>query len=148
MHKLTFFPLGNADCCRIDLSNGKKILFDFAETRCPDDKNDRRCDLPKLLSQDLEAADRDYFDVVAFTHLDSDHIKGSTAFFWLEHDKTFQSKDRTKINLLWVLRQSSPRTTRRWTRRGEILQKEARYRFKQGRGHPRLLQTGPAQGMV
>ncbi len=27
MHKMTFFLLGNADCCRIDLECGKKILF-------------------------------------------------------------------------------------------------------------------------
>ena len=25
MHKLNFFPLGNADCCRIDLDGGQKI---------------------------------------------------------------------------------------------------------------------------
>jgi hypothetical protein len=29
MHKLTFFPLGNADCCRNDSEAGKKILFDL-----------------------------------------------------------------------------------------------------------------------
>jgi len=27
MHKMTFFRLGNTDCCRIDLKCGKKILF-------------------------------------------------------------------------------------------------------------------------
>jgi len=27
MHKMTFFRLGNADCCRIDLECGKKIIF-------------------------------------------------------------------------------------------------------------------------
>ena len=27
MHKMTFFPLGNADCCRIDLEYAGKILF-------------------------------------------------------------------------------------------------------------------------
>ena len=41
MHKLTFFPLGNADCCLIDLENGKKILFDFGDQGNPDDKKDK-----------------------------------------------------------------------------------------------------------
>lgn len=27
-HKVTFFPLGNADCCRIDSEGGKKIHAD------------------------------------------------------------------------------------------------------------------------
>ena len=33
----------------------------------------------------LKDANRDYFDVVAFTHLDDDHICGSSKFFYLEH---------------------------------------------------------------
>jgi len=74
MHKITLFPLGNADCCRIDLEGGKKILFDFADTRDSEDNDDLRCDLPKVLREDLEESNRDYFDVVAFTHLDKDHF--------------------------------------------------------------------------
>ena len=42
MAKLTFFPLGNADCCRIDLDVGQKLLFDFANVRDPSDPGDRR----------------------------------------------------------------------------------------------------------
>jgi len=59
MHKLTFFPLGNADCCRIDLHDGRKILFDFANMRDPKDENDKRCDLPTLLDEDLESSQKD-----------------------------------------------------------------------------------------
>jgi hypothetical protein len=29
--RLTFYPIGNADTCLIDLANGKKVLFDFAD---------------------------------------------------------------------------------------------------------------------
>jgi hypothetical protein len=75
MHKVTFHPLGNADCCRIDLDNGKKLLFDYAQTRPADDENDPRIDLAKELWEDLKSAKRDYFDVVAFTHADDDHIR-------------------------------------------------------------------------
>ena len=56
MHKLTFFPLGNADCCRIDLEAGEKILFDYADMRCAEDDSDLRIDLPAELRQDLKAA--------------------------------------------------------------------------------------------
>ena len=31
--KLTFHPLGNADCTRIDFANGKKMLIDYADMR-------------------------------------------------------------------------------------------------------------------
>jgi hypothetical protein len=100
MPKLTFYPLGNADCCLIDLANGKKILFDYANMRDPNDEDDRRFDLPKALREDLEAAERDYYDAVAFTHLDNDHYKGASSFFWLRHDPKYQLKDRIKINLM------------------------------------------------
>ena len=56
MHKLTFFPLGNADCCRIDLEAGEKIFFDYADMRCAEDDSDLRIDLPAELRQDLKAA--------------------------------------------------------------------------------------------
>jgi hypothetical protein len=45
MHKLRFFPLGNADCCRIDLEGGEKILFDYADTRGDGNSTDLRIDL-------------------------------------------------------------------------------------------------------
>ena len=102
MHKLTFYPLGNADCCLIDLDGGKKMLFDYANMRNPEDEGDLRCDLPVLICENLEASSRDYFDVVAFTHLDEDHYKGATEFFWLDHAQKYQDEDRIKIKTLWV----------------------------------------------
>lgn len=47
--KLTFFPLGNADCCLIDLQNDKKVLFDYAVMRDTGDRYDKRIDLPRKL---------------------------------------------------------------------------------------------------
>ena len=133
MHKITFFPLGNADCYRIDLECGKKILFDFADTRDPEDKDDLRCDLSKELREDLEESNRDYFDVVAFTHLDKDHFKGATKFFYLEHAKKYQSDDRIKMKVMWVpaalITEQGPDDDE-----ARILQKEARYRFREGEG--------------
>ena len=83
MHTITIFPLGNADCTRINLENGKKILIDYAATRNSEDPYDLRCDLPKELKEDLNESDQDYYDVVAISHLDEDHFKGSSEFFWL-----------------------------------------------------------------
>jgi hypothetical protein len=133
MHKMTFFPLGNADCCRTDLECGKKILFDFAATRDPENEDDLRCDLPKELRDDLEENDRDYFDVVAFSHLDIDHFKGATEFFYLEHAKKHQGDDRIKMMVMWVpaalITEQSPDDDE-----ARILQKEARHRFREGKG--------------
>lgn len=31
MHIVRFFPIGNADTCLIELANGRRVLFDFAD---------------------------------------------------------------------------------------------------------------------
>lgn len=133
MPKLTLFPLGNADCCRIDLDGGEKILLDCAATLDPNDATDKRCDLHQELRDDLKAADRDYFDVVAFTHLDRDHFARSTEFFHLEHAKKYQGGGRIKMNVMWVpaamITEDAPDDEE-----ARVLQKEARHRFKQGAG--------------
>jgi hypothetical protein len=102
MHKITVFPLGNADSTRIDLEGGEKLLFDYADMRDATDNSDKRIDLPKELRSDLEAADRNNYDVVAFTHLDEDHIKGASDFFHFEYAKAYQGDDRIKMDMLWV----------------------------------------------
>ena len=133
MHKLTFYPLGNADCCLIDLDGGKKMLFDYANMRNPEDEGDLRCDLPVLICENLEASSRDYFDVVAFTHLDEDHYKGATEFFWLDHAQKYQDEDRIKIKTLWVPAAMITETSLD-KEEARVLQKDARYRFKEGTG--------------
>lgn len=133
MHKLTFFPLGNADCCRIDLADGRKLLFDFAAMANSDDPEDLRCDLQKLLRDELAKVSRNSFDVVAFTHLDDDHIRGSTDFFWLEHDVEYQSDERIRMDIMWVPAALITETDCD-NPEARLLQTEARYRFKEGKG--------------
>lgn len=132
MHKITFFPLGNADCCRIDTTNGKKLLFDYANRHDPKDKQDKRIDLFAELKKDLRESKRDGYDVVAFTHLDDDHVCGAPDFFFLEHAEKYQSKDRAKIGQMWVpaavIVESEPDGD------AGIVQAEARYRLKNKRG--------------
>lgn len=132
MHKITFYPIGNADCCKVDLHNGKKLLFDFAHYAVMENSDDLRIDLAKAIKDDLDEAGRDYFDVVAFSHLDSDHISGLGDHFYLEHAEKYQGEDRIKINELWVpaaviLEGSLSGDAR-------ILRQEARHRLKKGEG--------------
>lgn len=132
MHKLTFYPLGNADCCKIDLSNGQKLLFDYAHCREGEHEDDLRIDLAKELREDLDDANRDYYDVVAFTHGDEDHIRGSSDFFYLEHAKKYQDDDRIKINELWV--PAAMILEEGLSDEARVLRSEARYRLIKGKG--------------
>jgi hypothetical protein len=132
MHTVTIYPLGNADTCRIDLSGGKKILIDYAATRDPNDSYDRRCNLSNELRGDLTKAGRSYYDVVGFTHLDTDHIKGSTEFFYLDHAEKYQGPDRIKINELWV--PAAAIVEEGCDDEARIIRAEARHRLRIGKG--------------
>jgi hypothetical protein len=130
--KITFFPLGNADCFRIDLANGRKLLIDYADKRDREDPYDKRVDLPDELRRDLGDAGRDYLDVVCFTHLDDDHVKGSSEFFWLRHAVCYQDKGRIKINELWV--PAAAVTEEGAEDDARVIRQEARHRLKEGKG--------------
>lgn len=134
MHKMTFYPLGNADCYRADLENCKKLLFDYADVRNSADPKDKRAKLPDELRADLAAARRDYYDMVAFTHFDDDHVCGAASFFWLEHAPKYQGPGRTKIVELWVPAWAITESATELCEDGRVLQAEARYRLKQGKG--------------
>ncbi|WP_157442906.1 hypothetical protein [Deinococcus misasensis] len=100
MHKLTFYPSGNADTTLVDINNNsKKMLIDFAD-RSGD--GDKYCKLSELLKADLEAADRTSYNVVAFTHADQDHTQGADEFFHFDSSPSRQGDDRIKIDVLWV----------------------------------------------
>lgn len=132
MHKLTFYPLGNADCCLIDLNNKKKILFDYANLKDPENDKDLKVDLAAALKADLDKEKRDYYDVVAFTHADDDHIHGFSDFFFLEHAKKYQDEGRIKINELWV--PAALITEEGLKDEAAVLRSEARHRFMIGKG--------------
>lgn len=134
MSKITLYPLGNADCYRIDLAGGEKLLFDYADTRCPCDPEDKRADLPAELLKDLMAAKRNYFDVVAFTHFDRDHVLGASDFFELTHASKYRGSNRIHIHELWVPAWAITETRDDLCDDGKALQAEARYRLKQGSG--------------
>ena len=135
-HRLNFFPLGNADCCRIDLDNGDQILIDYAAMRDPACKDDLRIDLPAELRKDLGSRKRDSYKVVMFTHLDDDHIRGASNFFYMRHAQKHQDqvdgKSRIKMDEMWV--PAAVITEAGCTEEDRIIRQEARYRLKQGAG--------------
>lgn len=132
MHKITFYPIGNADCCKIDLHSGKKLLFDFAHYSVAEDDDDKRIDLAGAIREDLQEANRSDFDVVAFTHADDDHIHGFSDFFYLEHASKYQEGDRIIIKELWV--PAAMIIEQNLTGEARILRTEARHRLKSGQG--------------
>lgn len=130
MPKVTFFPIGNADTCLIELDNDRRTLFDFADMRNPDDKDDKRCDLEGEIRARLDGGNE--IDVVAFTHLDTDHCKRASEVFWLNHAEKYQDDDRIKIKTMWV-----PATAileEGVKGQARTLRSEARHRFIEGEG--------------
>jgi hypothetical protein len=130
MHIIRFFPIGNADCCVIELENGRRILFDFADMRDPNDSSDKRCDLEKELRDAL--GDDKEIDVVAFTHLDTDHCKRAKEVFELGHAEAYKGGNRIKIKTLWV--PAAAVLEKGVKGQGRTLRAEARHRFIEGKG--------------
>ena len=129
---INFFPLGNADTLRLDLADGRKVLVDYAAMRNVNDDEDKRCDLPAELRRDLKKAGRDYFNAVCITHTDSDHCKGFSEFFWLEHAAKYQDDDRIKIKELWVPAAAILEENLKGDAR--LVRAEARHRLREGKG--------------
>ena len=124
--EITFYPLGNAESILLELSNDKRLLFDFADTHT-DDLSDKRINL----SEDLK--DKESFDVVMFSHAHDDHVKGSKDFFELDHAKKYQGEGRAVIKELWV---SSAFILDKEldSEDARVIRQEARYRLKEGYG--------------
>jgi len=134
-HQIRFYPVGNGDTSQIVLSNNRRILMDYRHQQAGEDPSTTAIDLKARLRKELEDAGRDYFDVVAFTHADTDHISGSTDFFELLHAKKYQGDGRIKINELWVPAAMLLETASNDKQSAEfvILRQEARYRLLEGK---------------
>ena len=131
MTKMTFYPLGNADTALVELKDGRRMLVDYANMRSTK-ADDKRCDLPTLLKQDLKAAACRDYTVVAFTHLDVDHTQGASEFFHLEHAKCYQCEGRPKIETMWV--PADVVTENDLSEDARIIRQEARHRLRRGAG--------------
>jgi hypothetical protein len=135
-HKVTFYPVGNGDTVRILLQNGRRILCDYRQYPGAEKDDTPHANVKKLLKDELDAAGRDYLDVVAFTHADNDHIQGSTDFFYLEHALKYQGEGRVKIRELWVPAAMVIESADNDHQSEEfvILRQEARHRLLKGEG--------------
>ena len=91
-HQFTFYPVGNGDTSLLKLDNNKWILFDYYHQGQGEEDNSPVINLKQKLKDELTSNSRDYFDVVAFTHADNDHIKGCSDFFEFDHNLTTQAK--------------------------------------------------------
>ena len=133
MSDITFFPVGNADTCLLTTDGGHRLLFDFASPK-NQGNGDKRIDLSQELRNRLAQSRCDYFDVVSFSHLDTDHFAGASEFFHLEHAKKYQGEGRVHIKEMWV--PASTILESRWeqSEEGRIVQAEARHRLIEGKG--------------
>lgn len=132
MAKITFYPVGNADTCLLQLDNDLTFFFDYADMHDPNDKEDKRLPLAKNFKEDVGWPKRKHVDVGAFTHGDIDHLKGAPDLFWLEHATKYQGPERIKIDQMWVpaalvVEEGCEDDTK-------IMRAEARYRFLNKKG--------------
>lgn len=136
MATIKFYPVGNGDTSQIILENGKRILMDYRHLKKTENGDGPEINLKTHLTKELKDAGRDSFDVVAFTHADTDHIENSTEFFELWHAAKYQGDDRIKIDTLWVPAAMVLETGTNSQQSSEfvIWRQEARYRLKEGKG--------------
>jgi hypothetical protein len=128
MHKVTFFPIGNADSCLIEFANRRVMMFDFADVANKADPDDKRIDLETALRDALDANDQTELDTLALSHLDRDHINRSSEVFWLDHAKAYQDDERIKVKTFWApaaaLLEVNP------SEEARIIRQELRHRLK------------------
>lgn len=134
-HKVVFYPVGNGDTSQVITTQGRRLLFDYRHCAKGEDSDEPEIDLASRLRSELKGSGKNYFDVVAFTHGDLDHIQGSTDFFHLEHDKKKQGGDRKFAKEMWfpaamllVEPEDNPE------REEYVLCLEARHRLLEGKG--------------
>ena len=126
MSKLTFYPLGNADSSLIEFDDGRFMVNDYYRPESFDN-DDKRIDMSEELQKVLDSKDRDYFDIVAFSHRDNDHVGGAEKYFKMENPNISNSGN-VEIREMWIPAFFILETGLEGS--AKILQKEARYRLK------------------
>lgn len=139
-HRVVFYPVGNGDTSQIITNDGKRVLFDFCHRSTGENNESQAIDLKNELWAELERDNRDYFDVVAFSHSDIDHIRCSTEFFELKYARQYQGEGRAKIGELWVPAAMLLERPSRDEQSAEfaILRKEAWHRVIENKGDIRV----------
>jgi hypothetical protein len=127
---LRYYPVGSADTTLIELPDGRLVLIDFADFGDSDDSENKRIELGKALRERLDELDREFLDVVAFTHLDDDHCHKASEFFWFQYAKEYQDDGRIKIGELWV--PAAAITEEGSSGDARVIRQEARHRLREG----------------
>jgi len=132
--KIKCYPVGKADCTLIKTKSNKIMVFDFGNMKT-EEENDKKADLEVEIRKELGEGGE--LDVVSFSHLDKDHYKGFSEFFYLEHAKKYQDEERVKIKELWIpaaIILELNRKDSELPEEAKILRSEARHRLKNGKG--------------
>ena len=101
MAKITFYPLGNADSTLIEFADDRLMLNDYYRPESFDE-DDKRIDLSEELDKVLDSKSRDYFDIVAFSHRDQDHVEGAEKYFQMKHAPDNNDYGTVEIRELWI----------------------------------------------
>ncbi len=132
MANITFYPLGNADCCVIKTDPGKTLVFDYADVKNTDDREDKRMPLQEAVRKDVGWPSVKEIDVLAVTHGDDDHVRNICETFYLESKSDCQSSDHIKFKDLWI--PACLLTEVGAEDHTKLIRQEARHRFKAGKG--------------
>lgn len=132
MHTIEIYNVGNGNSALVTLENERMLLVDFCDRVSAEDTDDPKIDLGEHLRDKLASMNRDSIDVFAVTHLDEDHICGSSDFFHLEHSKRYQGPGRIKATTLWV--PAGVLFEQDLGEEASLMQAEARHRLRQGIG--------------
>lgn len=106
-HKIKFYPVGNADCTLIKLSNGKTIIVDCQIRNAFDDKGNQICydvktDLLHELKRDEDG--HPFVDLYVSTHPHDDHCIGFGNHFYHGDPEDYNDEKNEFIIIgeLWV----------------------------------------------
>ena len=106
-HKIKFYPVGNADCTLIKLSNGKTIIVDCQIRNAFDDKGNQICydvktDLLHELKRDEDG--HPFVDLYVSTHPHDDHCVGFGDNFYHGKPEDYDDENNETIIVgeLWV----------------------------------------------
>lgn len=117
-HKITFYPVGNGDCCLVNIGGANiKMMFDCNFRQKAENEDDEMFDvLGDLVNNQLKVrCGLHYLDAFMLTHPDEDHCRGFAEKFYLGDPNAIgdddQDANKILISELWY----SPRVFEEYT---------------------------------
>lgn len=107
-HKITFYPVGNGDCCLVNIGGSNiKMMFDCNFRQKAENEDDEMFDvLDDLVNNQLKVrCGLPYLDAFLLTHPDEDHCRGFAKKFYLGDPDAISDDDKDAdkifISELW-----------------------------------------------